>query len=154
MPDNYEDDFNTKPALDMWRARRATSLKIWLEMHEGEEMRSNEYQELAWSTLKPFFKATTDSGTFINLQLATAILGLTAKTGKLAESVQHMIDTGEYLDHNFRDKFIEDLGDIQWYVATVGKMLGLTLEEVMQRNISMLRGRYPKGVLQDKETKF
>jgi hypothetical protein len=113
-------------------------------------VKANDYQELAWSTARPFYKAITDNGTFTNLQLATIVLALQNKSGNLAEEIKHMIENGEYVDHNFREVFLDKLGDIQWFVAVASKMLNLTLEQVMQRNISILREKYPTGVMQNK----
>ena len=48
--------------------------------------------------------------------------------------------------HDFdREKLLEETGDVLWYVAETAAGLGATLEEVAQRNIDKLRGRYPDG---------
>lgn len=41
----------------------------------------------------------------------------------------------------------KELGDVVWYVAVMSAGLGLTLEEVMQLNVSKLASRKQRGVL-------
>jgi len=117
-------------------------------------MTANEYQSLAWSTARPFYKASTDNLTFNNLQLAVIVLSLVNKSGELADLIKGHTESGEILDYKFREKYLERLGDIQWFVSVAGQMMNLNLEHIMQMNISKLREKYPTGVLQDKNTKF
>lgn len=43
------------------------------------------------------------------------------------------------------DKMVGELGDVLWYCAELATGLGVTLEEVAQKNIDKLRRRYPEG---------
>jgi NTP pyrophosphatase (non-canonical NTP hydrolase) len=38
----------------------------------------------------------------------------------------------------------EELGDVMWYVANLAEKLGLGLEEVAQRNLLKISGRWPR----------
>lgn len=44
-----------------------------------------------------------------------------------------------------RDHIIKELGDVQWYLATLAARYGIDLEEVAMRNIAKLKDRYPDG---------
>ena len=39
----------------------------------------------------------------------------------------------------------EEGGDLLWYIAELASGLGITLEELAQRNVDKLKGRYPDG---------
>ena len=43
------------------------------------------------------------------------------------------------------EKLLEEVGDVAWYLAETAHALGVSLEEVCQRNIDKLRARYPEG---------
>jgi NTP pyrophosphatase (non-canonical NTP hydrolase) len=105
-------------------------------------MTADEYQVLALQTAKPFYKAETNDGTFKNLQLCTAALALAGEAGELGNKIKKMIEAGEYVDHNFREIFKDELGDIQWYIPLLCYLLGTNLEDLMGHNISKLRERY------------
>ena len=38
-----------------------------------------------------------------------------------------------------------ELGDIMWYVAQATQALGVSFEEVIERNVKKLESRYPGG---------
>ena len=44
-----------------------------------------------------------------------------------------------------REKLIEELGDVAWYLAETAYALGVDLESVLQGNIDKLKKRYPDG---------
>ena len=48
------------------------------------------------------------------------------------------------------EKFIDELGDVLWYIAEVAEALDVDLEEVAQHNIGKLKKRYPEGFSADK----
>ena len=108
-------------------------------------MDANEYQRLAWHTAKPFYKCESGGDTFHQLQLVTLILALAGEAGELANKVKKAIENGEISDTKFRDIFLEELGDVQWYVSGVAHFLGCPLERLMGQNIAKLRERYPNG---------
>ena len=43
------------------------------------------------------------------------------------------------------DKLIKEIGDVAWYIAEIATALGVTLEDVLTRNIEKLKARYPDG---------
>jgi hypothetical protein len=39
---------------------------------------------------------------------------------------------------------VEELGDLEWYMAVMRSRLGVSQEEVQRRNIAKLKARYPQ----------
>ena len=67
-----------------------------------------------------------------------AIMGLCTEVGELQDAYKRMF----YGKRPDRDNLIEEMGDIEWYLALLREELGVTQEEVQQRNIAKLRARY------------
>ena len=44
-----------------------------------------------------------------------------------------------------KDKLIDELGDVAWYLAEAATALGVSLESVLQHNVDKLKARYPQG---------
>ena len=67
----------------------------------------------------------------------------------LAEEVGEIL--GQVRKHRFqqravdRDRLVAELGDALWCLAAVAGTLGVTLDEVAERNLAKLRSRYPEG---------
>ena len=97
-------------------------------------MTINEYQHLAMTTLNP--KLSNDE------ILINGVMGLCGESGEAIDIVKKWFAQGHELD---REKLIKELGDVAWYLAEIAHALGVSLEEVLQRNIVKLRERYPDG---------
>lgn len=97
-------------------------------------MEANEYQALAMKTLNPALK---DKDVLIN-----AVMGLCGESGEVIDLVKKHLAQGHELD---REKMIDELGDVAWYLAECATALGADLGEVFERNIEKLRRRYPDG---------
>jgi NTP pyrophosphatase (non-canonical NTP hydrolase) len=74
--------------------------------------------------------------------LINGVMGLCGESGEAIDIVKKHLAQGHELD---REHLIKELGDIAWYLAEVAYVLGVPLEEVLQRNIDKLRQRYPEG---------
>lgn len=94
----------------------------------------NEYQRLAGRTAN---KSLSEKDT-----LAQDALGVAGEAGECADLVKKHLFHGHPLD---RDKLVKELGDILWYVSQLAADVGVTLDEVAERNIEKLRSRYPAG---------
>lgn len=92
-------------------------------------MNANEYQLLAMRT--------ANGGNLVN-----ATLGLAGESGEVADLIKKAEFQGHPLDE---DKLVEELGDVLWYVALAAETLGVSLEDIMRRNIDKLWSRYPAG---------
>ena len=69
-------------------------------------------------------------------------------------------ESGECIDilkkHEFqghelnKDKLLDELGDVLWYVTQAAVGISATLEDVAQHNVEKLRRRYPEGFSADR----
>lgn len=97
-------------------------------------MTLDEYQQLAARTLGR--DRTHDQ------QLANAALGLTGEAGEVAEVIKKHLFHATPLD---QDALVKELGDCLWYIGAFATVLGLSMDNIAQRNIDKLRKRYPEG---------
>lgn len=80
-------------------------------------------------------------------------LALCGESGEYAENIKKAIRDEGYLMGQLvdkisverREKAIDELGDVLWYVAGNATELGITLEEVAKRNIKKLKHRKKYG---------
>lgn len=94
----------------------------------------NEYQELALRTLN---KDLSKKDSLIN-----GVMGLTGEAGETIDIVKKHLFQGHELD---KEKLINELGDVVWYIAELCYSLDITMEEVLLFNIEKLKKRYPEG---------
>jgi len=96
-------------------------------------MNMNEYQKAAERTsgdLTPFQK------------VRNGCYGLNGEAGECID----ILKKHEFQGHAFdRDKMIDELGDVLWYIAQTATGLAVTLDDVAQHNVDKLRKRYPDG---------
>lgn len=97
-------------------------------------MRMNEYQDLAQRTCN-----ITDT---MMDKIENGCMGLNGEAGECIDLLKKYKFQGHGL---LVDKMVEELGDVLWYCAELACGLGVTLEEIAQRNIDKLRRRYPEG---------
>ncbi len=97
-------------------------------------MTINEYQKLAMTTLNPNIDKRD--------VLINGVMGLCGESGEAIDIVKKHLAQGHELD---REKLIEELGDVAWYIAETATALDIELEEIFTRNIDKLRKRYPEG---------
>jgi len=75
-------------------------------------------------------------------RLLDAAAGLAEEAGEVLARVRKHRFQQRTLD---RDEIIIELGDALWCLAMVATSLGITLDEVADRNIAKLRARHPDG---------
>lgn len=102
-------------------------------------MEINEYQKLAMVTLN---KEIPFDQLIIN-----AALGLSGEVGEVNDLLKKHLFQGHELD---KEKIINELGDIAWYLAEAATALNVSLEEILIGNIKKLKERYPKGFDSDR----
>ena len=73
-------------------------------------------------------------------------LGLAGESGEVVDDIKKKYFHGRTIDP---DHTIEELGDVMWYVANIATQLGVTLDEVIERNADKLRVRYPQMYLKN-----
>jgi NTP pyrophosphatase (non-canonical NTP hydrolase) len=102
-------------------------------------MTFNEYQEKAKLTAK--YPVVAEPYVY-------PALGLAGETGEVLEKIKKIFrDEGGKITDEKRQELAKELGDILWYVATLARELGLSLDEVAQNNINKLFSRMDRGVL-------
>ena len=97
-------------------------------------MEINEYQSLAMTTMN---KALSEREILIN-----SVMGLCGESGEVIDLVKKHVSHGHPLN---KEKLIDELGDVAWYLAECAYILGVPLEAVLMRNIEKLKARYPEG---------
>ena len=75
--------------------------------------------------------------------LLDAAAGLAEEAGEVLALVRKQRFQGRPFD---RGDMITELGDALWCLASVATSLGVTLDDVADRNIAKLRARYPDGL--------
>lgn len=108
------------------------NLRAWLN-NNNYPMTLNEYQALAQRT-------QNSDAAFDKIHNGT--LGLVGEAGEVADLLKKHCHQGHDLP---KDRMIEEAGDVLWYIAELAAGLGVTLEEIAQRNIDKLKARYPHG---------
>lgn len=102
-------------------------------------MTINEYQKLAMVTLNPELDKKDI--------LINGVMGLCGESGEAIDLVKKHLAQGHELD---KDKLINEIGDVAWYIAEIATVLDVELEEVLARNIEKLKKRYPEGFEKEK----
>ena len=98
----------------------------------------NEYQTLAYST------AVYPE----DMKIIYPTLGLSGESGKVADKVKKVCrDNNKQFDDEHRTAIAKELGDVLWYVASLAKDLGFSLQEIAEMNIEKLFSRKERNVL-------
>jgi NTP pyrophosphatase (non-canonical NTP hydrolase) len=76
-------------------------------------------------------------------------LGLSGEAGEVAEKIKKVIrDKGGIIDEETKEAIKKELGDVLWYVSQLATELGLSLDEIAEKNIEKLLSRLERGKLQ------
>lgn len=97
-------------------------------------MEINEYQKLALTTLNKELDH--------DKVLLSGVMGLCGEAGEAIDLVKKHIAQGHDLD---KEHLINELGDVAWYIAITSYALGVSMDEVLTKNIEKLKKRYPEG---------
>lgn len=112
-------------------------------------MTATEYEQQAHRTLA---KSTAENIAYLGF-------GLMAEAGEVADKIAKAVRRGEIEINNneiifvrgncfqFTDNIVDELGDVLWFVAMMARRLGVSLEEVMRRNLDKLADRQNRGVI-------
>ena len=97
-------------------------------------MEINEYQRLAMKTLNPKLDKKDI--------LINGVMGLCGEAGEAIDIVKKHLAQGHELH---KDKLVEELGDVAWYLAELATVLEVDLDTILTNNIKKLAKRYPDG---------
>lgn len=75
-------------------------------------------------------------------QMQFAVIGMAGEMGEIANLISKMF----YQGHPYSEaKFIEEVGDLEWYICRLLDAMGVPLTRVFARNHTKLRKRYHQG---------
>jgi len=97
-------------------------------------MNSEEY-------IKNCVKLCSPTFNMVDKDILHAVLGLGTEAGEIQDTVKKSLFYGADLDQT---NLMEEAGDLMWYLAILLNKLGLSFEEVMEKNIEKLKFRYPE----------
>lgn len=83
-------------------------------------------------------------------KLLHASIGIAGESGELLDAVKKHLVYGKELD---RANLEEELGDVLFFVAMACNSLGVTMEEVLSKNVQKLSKRYSSGSFSEQEAK-
>jgi NTP pyrophosphatase (non-canonical NTP hydrolase) len=79
-------------------------------------------------------------------------LGIAGEAGEVADKVKKFwrnkgITDGADLTAGEKDALVKELGDVLWYIAALGKEIGVSLSDIAAANIAKLTDRRERGVI-------
>lgn len=93
----------------------------------------DEYQALA--------QRTSATKTVMS-KLENGLMGLNGEAGECIDVLKKHKFQGHELN---KDKLLDELSDVMWYIAETATGLGVTMQEVAEYNIEKLYKRFPDG---------
>lgn len=73
-------------------------------------------------------------------------LGLAGEAGEVANIVKKVIrDDGKVLTPEKKEKLVDELGDVFWYLARFAQMLDVPMSEMLKRNHDKLESRLERN---------
>jgi NTP pyrophosphatase (non-canonical NTP hydrolase) len=112
------------------------------------KVNSSNYVQLATNTESPVSQqiiARFSNPTIVRLNHAAQ--GMCTEAGEFLDVIKKHIYYGKPIDFV---NLAEEIGDLLWYCGIACDALGVSLEDVMQKNIEKLAARYPDKFSEDK----
>lgn len=106
---------------------------------DSDGITANDYQRAAMRTDN---KEQTEEERMLD-----ALFGLCGEAGEVMDAYKKHRFQGH---ESYKDEMIIELSDTLWYAAKLADVLGVTLGEVMERNIEKLKKRFPEGFSKDR----
>lgn len=69
-------------------------------------------------------------------------MGLAGETSEVVDEIKKVIGHGKPYD---REKLVDEMGDVLWYLSQLAWIHGITMSEIMEANTVKLNARYPDG---------
>ncbi|HKU19027.1 MAG TPA: nucleoside triphosphate pyrophosphohydrolase family protein [Candidatus Saccharimonadales bacterium] len=75
-------------------------------------------------------------------------MGVAGEAGEVVEKWKKIVAyKGGEVSQADIEELAKELGDVVWYIAVLAHSLGLSFEDVMQRNVRKLQSRKARGVI-------
>lgn len=101
----------------------------------------NHYEQFVAERVKSPQKII-DTLTPAKADLLHAAMGISGEAGELLDAIKKHVIYNKDLDLN---NVLEELGDLEFYMAAMRQRLGVLRGEILTRNVSKLIKRYPSG---------
>ncbi|MBQ3293996.1 nucleoside triphosphate pyrophosphohydrolase family protein [Candidatus Saccharibacteria bacterium] len=103
----------------------------------------NEYQTRA--AMYDLFRTT---GNYNTVAFVEKVLGLVGEAGETADKIKKVLrDKDGVISEADKAEIAKELGDVLWYVASIARYLGVTLEDVAKMNLEKLESRKNRNLL-------
>jgi NTP pyrophosphatase (non-canonical NTP hydrolase) len=103
-------------------------------------MNPKDYVQNALKTESNNFEAIAQRvGAPENIRLLHAAIGLATEAGEIQDQLKKAVFYGKPLD---KVNLEEELGDLFWYIAIMSDTLGVSFDQIMEKNIAKLKARY------------
>lgn len=75
-------------------------------------------------------------------------MGVAGEAGEVVEKWKKIVayKEGKISEEDLAE-LAKELGDVVWYIAVMAHSLGLSFEDIMQRNVEKLKSRKARGVI-------
>jgi len=84
-----------------------------------------------------------------HLEIIYPSLGLAGETGEVCEKVKKVFrDKEGVVSDETRTELKKEIGDVLWYIANLATDLDLSMDEIAEANITKLKSRRERGVIQ------
>lgn len=74
--------------------------------------------------------------------LTAGAMGLSGEAGEVTDLIKKVVFHGHELD---KEKLVSELGDVLYYAEILMNEIGVTRQEVQEKNLEKLIKRYPQG---------
>jgi NTP pyrophosphatase (non-canonical NTP hydrolase) len=75
-------------------------------------------------------------------------MGVAGEAGEVVEKWKKIVAYKEgKVSKEDLDELAKELGDVVWYIAVMAHSLGLSFDDIMQRNVTKLKSRKARGVI-------
>ncbi len=75
-------------------------------------------------------------------------MGVAGEAGEVVEKWKKIVAYKDgVVSQEDKDELAKELGDVVWYIAVMADSLGLSFDEIMQRNVDKLKSRKARGVI-------
>lgn len=76
------------------------------------------------------------------------VLGIAGESGEVADKMKKILrEKNGIVDEAGKQEIIKELGDLLWYMAQLASELGISFDEIAEKNIIKTQSRMERGAL-------